>query len=301
MTKTYLPLSIVAFALSISGCASVQDANYQLYVKRVQAQSYLLGKQLTLLPHPNRVRRVSNNQPHYCPASNNCVNRQVVKSKQVVNRAQTARVHSVATTTYRRPAPKVLMGKAYRAPAKRVVRKPVYRARPVVRQARPVVRRSPQRVVQRPVQQRRVVQKTAPVQRTIAARRVPVSQLNDALFSAAKSGNIGHMTQLISQGAQVNASNGSGESALHAAASQGRSAAVSILLQKGANPNAKTTGGWTPLHTAARFRHAQVVRLLVSRGGQVNARNSQGKTPLALAELMGATSTATVLRQLGGR
>ena len=281
MSKVNLSVAVLTGAVMLSACSSpvVRDVNYKLYTKRVQSQAFFLGKELKPLPHPDasrrQVRRVSNVQPQVCPAPNNRDNRKVV----------------------RRPTAKAKARSLAERPARPVRKAPaVYRA-PV--RPRPVVKRTA--VVQRPAPVRAAAVVQRPVAQKPAAPTMPLNQLNDGLFNAAKGGNVASMNAFLDQGAQVNATNGSGETALHAAAALGRANAVNLLLQKGANPNARTSGGWTPLHSAARFRHAQVARLLVSRGAQVNARNSEGKTPTALAQQVGATATANTLMQLGGR
>ena len=317
----------------LSACTStVRGVNYELYKGRLQAQTYLTGKSYKPRPmvvnrkniqRKKHIQRVLNKQQRYQIAKNRAkklavrqalsnskrmYRRPVVKVgkayKPAVPRSKKVQPYRRAKTVYQRSLiraqqrnPKIAY--TYKRSA---VRKPYIapKRKTVVRH--PVVRR-PYRitVAQRPVTRRYVTPfKKAVVQQPIA-HQIPVSQLNDALFNAAKGGNIGKINSLLRQGAQVNSANISQETALHAAAALGRSNAVNLLLQKGANPNATTTGGWTPLHSAARFRHTQAARLLVSRGAQVNARNSQGKTPVALATQVGASTTATVLMALGGR
>ena len=118
---------------------------------------------------------------------------------------------------------------------------------------------------------------------TPPAPRLNPQQANSMLFNTAKSGNAAQITNLINQGANVNAANGNGETALHAAASTGNLAAARALLQHGANPNALTIRGWTPLHTAARFGRGNVAALLLNHGAQRNSVNADGRTPMQLA------------------
>ncbi len=108
-------------------------------------------------------------------------------------------------------------------------------------------------------------------------------QANQQLFNLSKSGNAGQINNLLSQGANVNAANSSGETALHAAASTGNTSAAQALLQRGANVNARTVRGWTPLHTAARFGRGNFAALLLNRGAQRNVQNVDGKTAMQLA------------------
>ncbi len=321
MSQALMRLFMLISLLILSGCTStVRGVNYELYKGRLQAQTYLTGRVYKPIPMMlsrknirarKRVYQASNKRRHYQIANN--------RAKKIIVR----RIAVNPKRILRKPAVKV--GKAYKP--KSVHRARVVYKRPIVRRAakvqphrrasvayqRPVLRKPIRRVQQRKVKavytykrpvvrkpyiaprKRRVVQQPKPV-----APLIPVNQLNDGLFSAAKAGNIVRMNTLLGQGAQINSSNMSRETPLHAAAALGRRAAVSLLLQKGANPNATTTGGWTPLHSAARFRHTQIVRLLVAKGAQVNRRNNQGKTPVALATQVGASTTATALIALGG-
>ncbi|MCK5813467.1 MAG: ankyrin repeat domain-containing protein [Cocleimonas sp.] len=324
MSKTFIRFFIVISLLMLSACTStVRGVNYELYKGRLQAQTYLMGR--TYKPRPMIISRKNTRVAK--PVTNNkakkvTVRRAVSNTKRVyprpvvkvrkaykppiskartvyqrsfVRRAKKAQPYRKARSTYQRP----------------VIKKPIRiqqrKARVAYTYKRPVARRvyvvPPSRTVrQRPIARRPYV---APQRRAVAPQsatpKIPLSQLNDNLFSAAKAGNIAQINSLLTQGAQINAANMSRETALHAAATLGRSATVNLLLQKGANPNATTTGGWTPLHSAARFRQTQVARLLVTRGAQVNRRNNQGKTPVALATQVGASATATALIALGGR
>lgn len=304
MSKSSLSLFIILSIFMLSACTStVRNANYTLYKSRLQAQSYVTGKRYNIRPitsrqvqrvkrAPPRIQRVSTRQQAYCPTPSSTSYSRVIRKpayqpRKVVRRTQAA---------YKRPV--VRKVKQYRKVSKRPVARKIYQ-RPT-RQARVQYRA-------RPVYKRPVVRKTyVTPQRTRVrhqpiAPKIPVTELNDRLLSAAKAGNINQINALLRQGAQVNRGNQSRETALHMAAALGRNAAVSLLLQKGANPNATTTGGWTPLHSAARFRHRQAASLLIARGAQINARNSQGKTPTALAQQVGANATAAMLMAQGGR
>jgi outer membrane protein assembly factor BamB len=74
------------------------------------------------------------------------------------------------------------------------------------------------------------------------------------------------------------------DEALFAAARSGDVAAVRARLDSGASPNAANRHGTTVLMMAADRGHADVVRLLVERGADVNARDRFfGSSPLELA------------------
>lgn len=80
---------------------------------------------------------------------------------------------------------------------------------------------------------------------------------------------------------------------------------VTLLASLGAEINATNETGDTALHAAA-YEFPEVVRFLVDRGAMVNARNSNGDTPLTQAlihdqvgRVVGERKTAAVLRELG--
>ena len=84
--------------------------------------------------------------------------------------------------------------------------------------------------------------------------------------------------------------------------------AVGFLISHGADVNATNPSGQTALHGAAYMGADAVVRLLVRNGAKVNAQDAQGQTPYRLAEGhlnvagQGVTEwpqTAAILREVG--
>ena len=273
MSKILLQFGIIATVFMLSACTStIRQANYDLYKGRLQAQSYLTGKRYQTRPMIS-----------YSKAP-------VTRVKPVVNRQQylssSQQQHQRRkgiTRTYQRPV--VRNAKAAYT---------YHRKQPQPHKANVVYQR-PHPVARKPYQPQ-----TNTVTRRVIIPQIPITQLNERLFKAAKSGNMAQLNLLLKQGAQINATNANRETALHAAAALGQYAAVRLLLQQGANPNATTSNGWTPLHSAARFRHPQIAKLLVTRGSHINATNKQGKTAVALATQVGANTTANMLMALGG-
>ena len=64
----------------------------------------------------------------------------------------------------------------------------------------------------------------------------------------------------------------------------GHLAIAERLLAAGANVNATDGAGQTPLHIAALTGHSEAGRFLLGNGAEVNARDTKGRTPLAIAQ-----------------
>lgn len=103
------------------------------------------------------------------------------------------------------------------------------------------------------------------------------------LFNAASAGNIQQIRKLLSDGLDVNVSNGERETALHMASARGHFEAVMFLVKSGAYVNARTVKNWIPLHHAVRFRHPNIVNFLVQRGSSAGARTSDGLSAVDMA------------------
>ena len=78
--------------------------------------------------------------------------------------------------------------------------------------------------------------------------------------------NIIYNTQLITAGANVQATTKSDDTALHFACEQGHNEIAALLLQHGAELEYKTECGRTPLMKAARAGHLETVKMLVEEG-----------------------------------
>lgn len=105
----------------------------------------------------------------------------------------------------------------------------------------------------------------------------------DDLFKAANAGNVQQIRKLLSEGLDINVSNGERETALHMAAARGHFEAVMFLVSNGAYVNATTVKNWIPLHHAVRFRHPNIVNFLIQRGSSATARTSDGLSAIDMA------------------
>jgi len=127
--------------------------------------------------------------------------------------------------------------------------------------------------------------------------RVQEAKKNKSLLEVVRDGDIGHLKELMSQGADINAGEVRGWSAwsgrrfpIHVATGMGHTDIVKLLIESGADLSARWGGprwGWsgTPLHNAVFAGHADIVRLLIKSGADVNARERyhNGRTPLHTA------------------
>lgn len=109
------------------------------------------------------------------------------------------------------------------------------------------------------------------------------------------------LRQSLDAGADVNARDGSGNTALMEAARWGTPEIVALLLDRGAAVTAKNKYGDTPLIEAALSGHAESVRLLIGKAADVNAKNNKGDTALgqakAFPEIIGLLKAAGALEQ----
>jgi len=105
---------------------------------------------------------------------------------------------------------------------------------------------------------------------------------NTALMTAAEYGQEEIVTFLISQGADVNALNESGESALMFAVENNHINICDILIYAGANVNHHDTQKTTSLMLAAQEGNIEILNILLSHGAylSINEGDYTNKTPL---------------------
>ena len=133
-----------------------------------------------------------------------------------------------------------------------------------------------------------------------AARDFYFKEINHYLFAgdtplhAAAAGYRNEIaTELLKNGANVNAENRRGAGPLHYAADGGpvfrnwdpeaQAEMIALLIKKGASPNALDKSGVAPLHRAVRQRCPKAVGALLRNGADVRLKNKSGSTPLHLA------------------
>jgi RNA polymerase sigma factor (sigma-70 family) len=120
-----------------------------------------------------------------------------------------------------------------------------------------------------------------------------------ALHLATNRGDTTIVTFLLSQGADVNATNSYGMTPLHNAVIMRRLDLARLLLEAGADVNAKTSVGQTPLHHAVLRANEEMARLLLAHGAVLNVADNAGRTPVDWAALKRSAPLIDVLAQHG--
>ena len=92
-----------------------------------------------------------------------------------------------------------------------------------------------------------------------------------AIHAALHEGRMGTLVEMLKRGADPNDEDGwvHGNAGLHMAAQDGHVEVVKVLLDHGAEVDATNDSGQTPLHRAAACGHAQTAEELLARGAQV--------------------------------
>lgn len=116
------------------------------------------------------------------------------------------------------------------------------------------------------------------------------------LMIAAAAGDVAATMKCLTSGADIEeTSAGIGETAFMLAASNGHCEILHILLSNGANIDATNGKGWTTLMLAARSGNLEVVDLLTSRGADVNHASPDRWTALAEAACRGNVAIMILL------
>lgn len=113
------------------------------------------------------------------------------------------------------------------------------------------------------------------------------SSLDQQLRDAASGGTTEQVSDLIRQGAKIDAPGKFGKRPLMFAAEAGDAGIVAVLLSYGAEVNARTKSGSSALTLAAENGHAQVTALLIELGANVHDRTRAGRDPLMISAKRG--------------
>jgi ankyrin repeat protein len=127
-----------------------------------------------------------------------------------------------------------------------------------------------------------------------------ISDKDVLLLNAARSGNFNQILAILTQGANVDATDRDGTTALMFAAQQGYTEIVRVLIEAGANLNLpRKRYGLTALMLAASEARADVLQTLVAAGADVNAKNDDGSTALMIAAHKGHLMVVQILLGAG--
>lgn len=117
----------------------------------------------------------------------------------------------------------------------------------------------------------------------------------EALVLAAQNGQDAEVAALLKQGAPINATDATGETALAWAVMNSDADLTAALLKAGANPNTTDASGVTPLMVAIENHRADIVKLLLDKGANANVARMTGETALMLAVRAGSSEMVSVL------
>lgn len=120
------------------------------------------------------------------------------------------------------------------------------------------------------------------------------------IFTAACSGNLARMQELIAAGADVNQQEViSRFTPLHRAVTSEQPEIVQLLIAARANGDLQDDNGLTPLHWAVNFNYTNIAQMLIAAGADVNKQNHRGETPLLYAVYDGNADMVQILIDSG--
>lgn len=131
-------------------------------------------------------------------------------------------------------------------------------------------------------------------------------EMTPLMMAVAKKVNPEINEVLITNGADVNATNANGYTALHYAAAHNNVEAVRQLIAAHANLNGRAaTFGYTPLHIAVLYgpvvhEDTTAIRLLLDAGADTTVKDDRGMTPLDIANQRGLREVAEMFREKEG-
>ena len=132
-------------------------------------------------------------------------------------------------------------------------------------------------------------------------QRKPNTEFDEKFLKASIAGNYQRLESMIQEGAEVNVSNCSGDTALIFAAERGHGQCVDLLINAGADVNTHGTNGSTSLILAVENGHDECVNSLIKAGACVNDRQNDifKSTALMFAVRAGKNSLAKLLISAG--
>lgn len=133
----------------------------------------------------------------------------------------------------------------------------------------------------------------------ISKPQITAIEVSLTLFSAVDANCVGLVTELLDQGASLDARDRFGARPLSHAAKSGHLEMVDLLLARGAPIDARNIAGATALYFAAEGGHAAIVRRLIERGADVNLTGRSGVSPVSAAAYAGSDEIVEALLARG--
>jgi ankyrin repeat protein len=129
----------------------------------------------------------------------------------------------------------------------------------------------------------------------ISKAQITAIEVSLTLFSSADGNCVNLATQLLDQGASVDARDRIGARPLSHAARSGHLEMIDLLLARGAPIDARDLNGATALYYAAERGHNAVVQRLIERGADVKLTGKSGVSAVAAAAYAGRDSIVALL------
>ena len=121
----------------------------------------------------------------------------------------------------------------------------------------------------------------------IAKPQITAMEVSLTLFAAVDANCLDLTTQLLDQGASLDARDRLGARPLSHAAKSGHLQMVDLLLARGAPIDARNLAGSTALYLAAEGSHILIAQRLIERGADVKLSGRSGISPIAAAAYAG--------------
>jgi len=122
--------------------------------------------------------------------------------------------------------------------------------------------------------------------------------MNEALLSAAKSGDVAGCRSFIERGVDVDCSNSLGYTPALIAAEEGQVEVFQLIAEYGANLSVRVCGK-TPAFAAATAGHIEILKLLAEKGADLSVGDRDGRTPVYMAALEGHVEILKLLAENG--
>lgn len=111
---------------------------------------------------------------------------------------------------------------------------------------------------------------------------LPERTIEEKLIAAVFHGQLQKVKDLVTQGANLNFKDTSGETALHYAIRSECFESVKILVEARADLNVKNKNGESPLILAAKNRNSEITKFLIETGADVNLKNNKEMSVLKI-------------------